>query len=39
MLVKELVYMILDSVKSISDDSIFNEEHVLSYARSTGAFS
>ena len=29
MLVKELVYMILDSVKSISDDSIFNEEHVL----------
>ena len=29
MLVKELVYLILDSVKSISDDSIFNEEHIL----------
>jgi hypothetical protein len=26
---KELVYMVLDSVKIVSDDSIINEDHVI----------
>lgn len=33
MLVKELVYFILDSVKLISDDSIITEDHVLFLAK------
>lgn len=26
---KEIVYMILDEIKAISDDSYFEEEHIL----------
>lgn len=33
MLVKDLVYLILDFTKSISDDSIINEDHVLALCK------
>lgn len=38
MLVKELVYYILDAVKIISDDSIINENHVLFLAKKYRSF-
>lgn len=38
MLVKELIYYILDAVKLISDDSIINESHVLFLAKKYRSF-
>lgn len=38
MLVKELIYYILDAVKLISDDTIINEEHVLFLAKKYRSF-